>query len=137
MKNEADVLVIGGGIAGVSTLYHLTKMGWSNVMLTEKLDLTSGSTWHAAGNLPHFSNSYNVMKLQQYSLDLYSRLEAETGQVVDCHPTGAVRLAHTQDRTDEFERVVGMSEIADLNLEMIDTDRLKELYPYLDTTGSP
>ena len=135
MKNEADVLVIGGGIAGVSTLYHLTKMGWSNVMLTEKLDLTSGSTWHAAGNLPHFSNSYNVMKLQQYSLDLYSRLEAETGQAVDRHPTGAVRLAHSQDRMDEFERVVGMSEIADLNLEMIDTDRLKELYPYLNTSG--
>ncbi len=135
MKTETDVLIIGGGIAGVSTLYHLTQMGWSNVMLTEKLELTSGSTWHAAGNLPHFSNSYNVMKLQQYSIDLYSRLEAETGQPVDHHQTGAVRLAHTQDRMDEFERVVAMGELAGLRLEMVDNDRLRELYPYLDTTG--
>jgi len=135
MKTETDVLIIGGGIAGVSTLYHLTKMGWSNVMLTEKIELTSGSTWHAAGNLPHFSNSYNIMKLQQYSIDLYSRLEAETGQPVDHHPTGAVRLAHTQDRMDEFERVVAMGEQAGLSLEMVDNDRLRELYPFLDTTG--
>lgn len=135
MKTETDVLIIGGGIAGVSTLYHLTKMGWSNVMLTEKLELTSGSTWHAAGNLPHFSNSYNVMKLQQYSIDLYSRLEAETGQPVDHHQTGAVRLAHSQDRMDEFERVVAMGELAGLRLEMVDNERLRELYPYLDTTG--
>lgn len=135
MKNRTDVLVIGGGIAGVSTLYHLTKMGWTDVMLTEKLELTSGSTWHAAGNLPHFSNSYNVMKLQQYSIDLYSRLQAETGLPVDHHQTGAVRLAHTQDRMDEFMRVAAMSELAGLRLEIIDNDRLKELYPFLDTTG--
>lgn len=135
MKNKTDVLIIGGGIAGVSTLYHLVKMGWTDVMLTEKLELTSGSTWHAAGNLPHFSNSYNVMKLQQYSIALYARLQEETGQVVDHHPTGAVRLAHTQDRMDEFERVAAMSDLAGLNLEMVSVERLKELYPYLDTTG--
>jgi len=134
MKNKTEVLIIGGGIAGVSTLYHLTKMGWTDVMLTEKLELTSGSTWHAAGNLPHFSNSYNVMKLQQYSIALYDRLKKETGQV-DHHMTGAVRLAHTQDRMDEFQRVAAMSDLAGLDLEIIDNDRLKELYPYLDTTG--
>lgn len=135
MKETTDVLVIGGGIAGVSTLYHLTQMGWSDVMLTEKLELTAGSTWHAAGNLPHFSNSYNVLKLQQYSIDLYSRLEGLTGQPVDHHPTGAVRLAHTQDRMDEFERVAAMSDLAGLDLEMISLERLQELYPFLDTTG--
>lgn len=135
MKNKTDVLIIGGGIAGVSTLYHLTKMGWTDVMLTEKLELTSGSTWHAAGNLPHFSNSYNVMKLQQYSIALYSRLQEETGQPVDHHMTGAIRLAHTQDRMDEFKRVAAMSDLAGLDLEIIDNQRLEELYPYLDTTG--
>lgn len=135
MKNKTDVLIIGGGIAGVSTLYHLTKLGWTDVMLTEKLELTSGSTWHAAGNLPHFSNSYNIMKLQQYSIDLYARLQQETGQMVDHHPTGAIRLAHSQDRMDEFERVCAMSDLAGLNLEMVSTERLQELYPYLDTTG--
>ena len=135
MKNKTDVLIIGGGIAGVSTLYHLTKLGWSDVMLTEKLELTSGSTWHAAGNLPHFSNSYNIMKLQQYSIALYARLQEETGQPVDHHPTGAVRLAHTQERMDEFQRVAAMGELAGLDLEIIDNDRLKELYPHLDTSG--
>ncbi len=71
MKSETRVLVIGGGIAGVSTLYHLARAGWSDVMLVEKDELTSGSTWHAAGNLPHFSTSLNVMRLQQYSISLY------------------------------------------------------------------
>ena len=135
MKNKTDVLIMGGGIAGVSTLYHLTKLGWTDVMLTEKLDLTAGSTWHAAGNLPHFSNSYNVMKMQQHSISLYARLEAETGSPVDHHPTGAVRLAHTEERMNEFERVVAMSKLAGLELEMVSVERLKELYPYLDTTG--
>ncbi len=135
MKSTTDVLIIGGGIAGVSTLYHLTKMGLSDVMLTEKLELTSGSTWHAAGNLPHFSNSYNIMKLQQYSIDLYSRLQEETGQQVDHHQTGAIRLAHTQDRMDEFQRVAAMSDLAGLDLEIVDNQRLQELFPFLDTTG--
>ncbi len=135
MKNKTEVLIIGGGIAGVSTLYHLTKMGWTDIMLTEKIELTSGSTWHAAGNLPHFSNSLNMVKLQQYSIDLYSRLEEETGSAVNHFPTGAIRLAHTQDRMDEFERVVAMSDLTGLNLEMVSVERLKELYPYLDTTG--
>lgn len=135
MKKKTDVLIIGGGIAGVSTLYHLTKMGWSDVMLTEKIELTSGSTWHAAGNLPHFSNSINMVKLQQYSIDLYAHLEEETGSAVNHFPTGAIRLAHTQDRMDEFERVVAMSDLTGLNLEMVNLERLKELYPYLDTTG--
>jgi len=104
-------------------------------MLTEKIELTSGSTWHAAGNLPHFSNSINMIKLQQYSIDLYARLEEETGSAVNHFPTGAIRLAHTQDRMDEFERVVAMSDLTGLSLEMVSTERLKELYPYLDTTG--
>ena len=135
MQYTTDVLIIGGGIAGVSTLYHLTQKGWTNVMLTEKLELTAGSTWHAAGNLPHFSNSYNIMKLQQYSISLYAKLQQEEEHGVSHHQTGAVRLAHTQERMDEFERVVAMGEMAGLNLEMVDNDRLKELYPHLDTTG--
>ena len=135
MKNKTDVLIMGGGIAGVSTLYHLTKQGMTDVMLTEKLDLTSGSTWHAAGNLPHFSNSYNVMKMQQHSIALYASLEEETGHPVDHHPTGAVRLAHTEERMNEFQRVVSMSKIAGLDLEMISIERLEELYPFLNTEG--
>lgn len=135
MNSETKVLIIGGGIAGVSTLYHLAKAGWTDVMLVEKQELTSGSTWHAAGNLPHFSTSFNVMKLQQYSIALYQRLVQETGESVGQHMTGAVRLAHSKERLDEFKRVAGMSELIGLQLEVVDNNRLRELFPYLDTAG--
>lgn len=135
MKSETRVLVIGGGIAGVSTLYHLARAGWSDVMLVEKDELTSGSTWHAAGNLPHFSTSLNVMRLQQYSISLYQRLAQETGASVGQHMTGAIRLAHSSDRLDEFKRVAGMGELSGLNLKVVDNDQLETLFPYLNAAG--
>ena len=137
MKSETKVLIIGGGIAGVSTLYHLAKAGWSDAMLVEKNELTSGSTWHAAGNLPHFSTSFNIMKLQQYSISLYQELARVTGESVGQHLTGAIRLAHSKERLDEFKRVAGMSKLAGLQLEVIDNERLVELFPYLDTWQEP
>lgn len=136
MKSETKVLVIGGGITGVSTLYHLAKAGWTDVMLVEKLELTSGSTWHAAGNLPSFSTSLNIMKLQKHSIELYQRLAEETGESVGHHQTGSVRLAHTQERLDEFKRVAGLAKIAGMvGVEVVDNAKLRELHPYLDTTG--
>ena len=80
MKSHARVVVIGGGIVGVSIAYHLTKFGWPDVVLLEKTELTAGSTWHAAGLLPLFNMSYTVGQLHKYSVDLYKSLEAETGQ---------------------------------------------------------
>lgn len=136
MKSEAKVLVIGGGITGVSTLYHLAKSGWTDVMLVEKLELTSGSTWHAAGNLPSFSTSLNIMKLQKNSIELYQQLAEQTGQSVGHHQTGSIRLAHTKERLDEFKRVAGLATLAGLpGVEVVDNERLKELHPFLDTTG--
>lgn len=136
MKSETKVLVIGGGITGVSTLYHLAKAGWTDVMLVEKLELTSGSTWHAAGNLPSFSTSLNIMKLQKQSIELYQQLAEQTGESVGHHQTGSIRLAHTQERLDEFKRVVGLAKLAGMvGVEVIGNDRLRELHPYLDTTG--
>lgn len=79
MKDQARVVVIGSGIVGCSVLYHLAKLGWSDVMLVEKTELTAGSTWHAAGLLPLFNMSYSVGQLHKYSIDLYQQLEAETG----------------------------------------------------------
>lgn len=93
MKTHARVVVIGGGVVGVSTLYHRTKKGWSDVVLVEKADLTHGSTWHAAGLLPLFNMSHSVGQLHKYSVDLYKALEAETGQNVGFHVTGNLRLA--------------------------------------------
>lgn len=136
MQSETKVLIIGGGITGVSTLYHLAKAGWTDVMLVEKLELTSGSTWHAAGNLPSFSTSLNVMKLQKHSIELYRQLAEQTGESVGHHQTGSVRLAHSQERLDEFKRVAGMAKLAGLEgVEVVDNRRLQELHPFLDTTG--
>ena len=107
MKTHARVVVIGGGVVGVSTLYHLTKKGWSDVTLLERTELTAGSTWHAAGLLPLFNMSYTVGQLHKYSVDLYKRLPAETGQDVSFHVTGNLRLATCRDRMDEYHKYCG------------------------------
>ena len=100
MKEKFKAVVIGGGVVGVSTLYHLAKKGWSDVILLERKELTSGSTWHAAGLLPLFNMSYSVGKLHQYSVNFYHELEAETGQNVGFSVVSNIRLACTQDRMD-------------------------------------
>ncbi|MBW2421309.1 MAG: FAD-dependent oxidoreductase [Deltaproteobacteria bacterium] len=133
MRNEARVVVIGGGVAGCSLLYHLTRLGWSDVLLVEKDELTSGSTWHAAGLCTQFNPSYNLMKLLKYSLDLYESLEAETGQAVDLHRCGSLRLATSQDRLDEFQHRKGIAELLGVPFEIISPERTRELFPLADT----
>jgi dimethylglycine dehydrogenase len=135
MQSESKVVIIGGGVAGCSLLYHLTKLGWSDVLLIEKDELTSGSTWHAAGLCTQFNPSYNVMKLLKYSLDLYQGLEAETGQAVDLHRCGSVRLATNQNRLDEFEHRKGIADQLGLPLEIVSPERTRELFPLVDTEG--
>ena len=100
MNSTARVVVIGGGVVGVSTLYHLAKLGWSDSVLIERKELTSGSTWHAAGLLPLFNLSYSVGQMHKYSVGLYSELEAETGQAVGFRQASNIRIACTQDRID-------------------------------------
>ena len=111
MKNHARVVVIGGGIAGCSTLYHLTKLGWSDVVLVDKNELTSGSTWLAAGNVPQYHRSFNSTKINDYAVKLYPTLEEETGQAVDWHTTGSLRIALNQDRLQEYKHVAGKDKI--------------------------
>ena len=98
MKNKAKVVVIGGGVVGVSTLYHLAKKGWSDVVLCERKELTSGSTWHAAGLMPLFNMSYSVGQIHKYSVKFYQELEKETGQDVGFRQVSNIRLAENQDR---------------------------------------
>src|SRR3546814_1271526 len=107
MKTHARVVVVGGGVVGVSILYHLTKKGWSDVVLVERTELTAGSTWHAAGLLPLFNMSYCVGQLHKYSVDLYKKLPAETGQEVSFHVTGNLRLATNKERMDEYQKYCG------------------------------
>ena len=98
MTGDARVVIVGGGVAGVSTLYHLTRLGWNDVVLVEAAELTSGSTWHAAGLCTQFVQSVNLMTLLRSSVELYGRLESETGLPVDFHGCGSVRIGTTADR---------------------------------------
>ncbi len=135
MKTHARVVVIGGGIVGISTLYHLTKKGWSDVVLCERTELTAGSTWHAAGLLPLFNMSYCVGQLHKYSVDLYKRLPAETGQEVSFHVTGNLRLATNKERMDEYQKYCGTANTIGVPFEIIDVRRIKELWPPCNTEG--
>ena len=106
LKTQARVVVIGGGISGCSLLYHLTKLGWTDVVLVEKDELTSGSTWLAAGNVVQWTSNRCNARLHQYSIKLYQELEAETGQETGWRTTGSLRLATTTDRMDEYRHVL-------------------------------
>ena len=135
MKEHARVVVVGGGVVGVSTLYHLTKKGWSDVVLCERAELTAGSTWHAAGLLPLFNMSYSVGQLHKYSVDLYKKLEAETGQDVSFHVTGNLRLATNNERMDEYHKYCGTANTIGVPFEIITPDEIRELWPLCDTDG--
>jgi dimethylglycine dehydrogenase len=136
MKSHARVVVIGGGAVGVSTLYHLAHKGWSDVVLVERAELTAGSTWHAAGLLPLFNMSYTVGQIHKYSVDLYKRLQAETGQDVSFHATGNLRLATSRDRMDEYRKYCGTANTIGVPFEIIGPQQVKELWPLLELGGT-
>ncbi len=135
MKNQARVVVVGGGVVGVSTLYHLVKKGWSDVVLIERKELTSGSTWHAAGLLPLFNMSYSVGQIHKYSVDLYKTLEEETGQNVSFHVTGNLRLATNQERMDEYRKYCGTANTIGVPFELVTPQEIKELWPLCNVEG--
>ncbi len=135
MKSSARVVIVGGGIVGVSVAYHLTKLGWTEVVLVEKNELTAGSTWHAAGLLPLFNMSYAIGQLHKYSVDLYQTLEAETGQPVSFHKTGNLRLATNRERMDEYHRYCATANTIGVPFEIVDARRVKELWPLCETDG--
>ena len=133
MKSQARVVVIGGGVMGASLLYHLTKEGWSDVVLVEKGELTSGMTWHAAAFIPHFIGSLGMAKVHRYASELYQRLEAETGQATGFHDCGTVRFAFNQDEVDWYHRAAGMLRAAGTECHFVSPAEIKELHPLLDT----
>ncbi|MEE8276086.1 MAG: FAD-dependent oxidoreductase, partial [Alphaproteobacteria bacterium] len=135
MKTQARVVVIGGGVVGVSTLYHLTKKGWPEVVLCERTELTAGSTWHAAGLLPLFNMSYSVGQLHKYSVDLYKTLEDETGQDVSFHVTGNLRLATNRERMDEYYHYCGTANTIGVPFELITPKEIAELWPLCNIEG--
>jgi dimethylglycine dehydrogenase len=127
------VVIIGGGVVGCSSLYHLAKKGWTDCVLLEKNELTAGSTWHAAGNVPTFSTSWAIMNMQRYSTELYSGLAEEVDYPMNYHVSGSIRLAHTKERMQEFERAMSMGRYQGIPMEMWTPEQAKERYPFLET----
>ena len=130
------VLIVGGGVMGVSLLYHLAKAGWSDLLLVEKSDLTHGSTWHAAGLCTHFAHNPTVQELRAASVRLYRDiLPEETGRDCGFHRSGAMRVTGNPDRMDEFRHVAGLSEFTGYPLEVLTPERIAELHPLASPDG--
>jgi dimethylglycine dehydrogenase len=135
MNEYAKAVIIGGGMMGVGLLYHLALEGWTDVVLIEKGELTSGSTWHAAGQCPSFTANYNLGLIHDYGNKLYPKLENLTGQYVSWHNPGSIRFALTPEELDYFRIVEGMSKLIGFHMEIISPERIKELFPYVNTEG--
>ena len=129
---QCRVVVIGGGAVGISVLYHLALRGLTDAVLLERDELTSGSTWHAAGNCPNFSTSQAIMAMQAYSTSLYAQLGERTGYPINYHVTGSLRLAHGRERLDEFHRVAAMGRAAGIGFEVVSPQEARARYPFLE-----
>ncbi len=132
MKSHAQVVVIGGGVVGCSVLYHLTKAGWKDVVLVERDELTSGSTWHAAGGMHTVNLDPNVAKLQQYTINLYREIEAISGQSCGVHVTGGIMLAGTNDRLDWLKQAHARGRYLGMEMEFISLDEAARRFPLME-----
>jgi dimethylglycine dehydrogenase len=135
MKTHARVVVIGGGMMGASLLYHLALEGCTDTVLVEKDELTSGSTWHAAGQCPSITGSYNLAKIHAYSNALYPRLEALTGQYTSWHASGGLRFANNPQELAWLKYVLGYSKSIGFRMEIVGLDEIRRLNPFLTTEG--
>ncbi|MBD9523451.1 GcvT family protein [Ensifer sp. ENS02] len=132
MKSHAKVVVIGGGVVGCSVLYHLTKFGWTDAVLLERSELTSGSTWHAAGGMHTINGDPNVAKLQKYTVELYKEIEAYSGQDVGLHMTSGMMLAATKERFDWMKSILAKGRYMGLEAELLTPREAHDLMPLLD-----
>ncbi len=135
VKSHARVVVIGGGIAGCSTLYHLTEQGWSDVALVERDELTSGSTWHAAAQVTQFGGNQTMIGLKRHSINLYTELAADPEHPISYHITGGMRTAYTQDHIDTYKHNIGMARAMGVEMEFIDAAEVGIRHPLINTKG--
>ena len=129
---KARVVIIGGGVIGCSVAYHLTKKGWTDVVLLERKQLTSGTTWHAAGLIAQLRATANMTKLAKYSQELYGSLEEETGVATGFKRCGSITVALTEERKEEIYRQAAMARAFGVEVEEISNERVAELYPHLN-----
>jgi dimethylglycine dehydrogenase len=134
MKASARAVVIGGGVVGASTLYHLARIGWTDVLLLEKSELTSGSTWHAAGGMHTFNGEANISRLQKYTIDLYREIEALSGQSCGLHPNGGLMLAATPGELDSLRLICSRARYLGMETEMISLEEACNFNPLIDAS---
>jgi len=134
MKSHARAVVIGGGVVGASVLYHLARIGWTDVLLLEKGELTSGSTWHAAGGMHTFNGEANISRLQKYTIDLYREIEALSGQSCGLHPNGGLMLAATPGELDSLKLICSRARYLGMETEMISLEKARNLNPLIDAS---
>ena len=135
MKSHVKVAVIGGGVVGCSVLYHLTKFGWKDVALIERSELTSGSTWHAAGGFHTLNADTNMAALQGYTIQLYKELEQISGQSCGLHHVGGVTLADTPERMDFLRAERAKHRYMGLDTEIVGPHEIRQLSPITNTEG--
>ena len=135
LPSQARVVIIGGGIMGCGLAYHLAHEGWTDCVLFEKGELTSGSTWHAAGQITHSTSSYSLGQCVAYNVDLYQRLEAETGQSVTWHGCGSLRLAYEKDEEDWLRHTLSVGKNLQFPMQLISPDDIRRLHPFYNLDG--
>jgi len=132
MKDSARAVIIGGGVVGASVLYHLARIGWTDVLLLDKSELTSGSTWHAAGGMHTFNGEANISRLQKYTIDLYREIETVSGQSCGLHPNGGLMLAATAGELDSLRLICSRARYLGMETEMISLAEAQQLNPLID-----
>ncbi len=132
---QAQVVIIGGGVGGCSIAYHLTQMGWTDVVVLERHELNSGSTWHSAGLVGQLRSDFNLTRMMTYSTDLYRKLKEETGQDTGWREVGGIRLASSPERLVELKRQVGYARSFGMPLEMISPQEAQKMFPLMDIEG--
>ncbi len=135
MRSQARVVIVGGGVMGIGLLYSLAAEGWTDTILVEKGELTSGSTWHAAGQCPSFIANYSLAKVHAFSNDLYARLESMTGEPTGWHATGGIRFATTPLELDHFRRVEGVAANIGFRMQVISPEEIRRINPFVTTEG--
>lgn len=135
MQTQAQVVIIGGGVMGASLLYHLCKQGWTDCVLLEKAELTSGSTWHAAGQITHGLSHWGLAQINKYGVDFYKNLEAETGQSVSWHGCGSLRVAYENDEMDFIRHILSVGRGLDVPMEIITPNEMHQRHPFFNLDG--
>ena len=131
LPSHAQVVIIGGGVGGCSIAYHLTLMGWKDVVILERHELTSGSTWHSAGLVGQMRSDANLTRMMHYSTDLYRRLKDETGHDPAWREVGGLRLASSAERMEEIKRLVGMAGSFGVPMELVSPKEAQDMFPLM------